>query len=115
MAREDDYDAIMARDPDALVRQIVLDYLTGRVFPRVMRRSAGNSLPCGKRSRLDHVIVDQGILPNLSDLEGAGLLPALFEVSDGVVGRVSRILQVALEAALRRDAQCLERRTSPGP
>ena len=36
-------------------------------------------------------------------------VPALFEVSDGVVGRVSRLLQVALEAALRRDAQCLER------
>lgn len=34
MAREDDYDAIMARDPDALVRQIVLDYLDRKSFSK---------------------------------------------------------------------------------
>lgn len=89
--------------------------LNGRLLPPCdllpldSKRAGDRDLFARFVSRLDHVIVDQGILPNLSDFEGSGLLPALFDVSDGVVGRVSRLLQVALEAALRRDAQCLER------
>ncbi|QDH74231.1 ATP-binding protein [Brevundimonas sp. M20] len=89
--------------------------LNGRLLPPCdlpplnSKRAGDRDLFARFVDRLDHVIVDQEILPNLSNFESAGLLPALFEVSDGVVGRVSRLLQVALEAALRRDAQCLER------
>lgn len=58
--------------------------------------------------RLELVIVEQGILPEPSRLGEAGLLPALFEVSQGIVGRVSRLFQAALEIALRRGATRLE-------
>lgn len=61
-------------------------------------------------ARLEKVIVDEAILREQSDLAGAGILAALFEVSAGVVGRVSRLVQVALEFALRRGAHRLEPR-----
>lgn len=89
--------------------------LNGRLLPPCdlnpldSKRAADRDLFARFVSYLDQTIVDQGILPNLSDFEGAGLIGALFEVSDGVIGRVSRLLQVALEAALRRGAHCVER------
>lgn len=58
--------------------------------------------------KLEEVVVAQGVLPELSMLEAEGALPALFEVSGGVVGRVSRIFHVALEAAIRRGSHRLE-------
>lgn len=58
--------------------------------------------------KLEQIVVEQGVLPEVSDLEAAGALPALFEASAGVVGRVSRLFQVALEVAIRRGANCLE-------
>lgn len=59
-------------------------------------------------AKLELVIVEQEILPQPSCLGKAGLLPALFEVSQGVVGRVSRLFSVALEIAIRRGASRLE-------
>ena len=59
-------------------------------------------------ARLENVIVDEGILRERSDLAGARALAPLFEVSAGVVGRVSRLFQVGLEFALRRGAHRLE-------
>ncbi|MNS86423.1 hypothetical protein D3C72_1203280 [compost metagenome] len=58
--------------------------------------------------KLEEVVVAQGVLPELSTLEADGALPALFEVSGGVIGRVSRIFQVALEVAIRRQGHRLE-------
>lgn len=59
-------------------------------------------------ARLEKVIVDEGILQERSNLAEAGVLAALFAVSAGVIGRVSRLFQVALEFALRRGAHRLE-------
>ena len=59
-------------------------------------------------AKLEKVVVDQHVLPELSRLGEAEMLPALFEVSSGVVGRVSRLFQVALEFAIRRSACRLE-------
>lgn len=59
-------------------------------------------------ARLERVVIDQDILPERSNLGEAGLVPALFEVSAGVIGRVSRLFQVALEFAIRRGAVRLE-------
>lgn len=89
--------------------------LNGRLLPPCdlnpldNKRAADRDLFARFVSHLDQTIVDQGILPNLSDFEEAGLVEALFEVSGGVVGRVSRLLQIALEVALRRGAHCIER------
>jgi len=66
------------------------------------------ALFAGFVARLERVVVDQGILPEGSNFCEAGLLPGLLEVSAGVVGRVSRLFQVALERAIRREAARLE-------
>jgi hypothetical protein len=55
-------------------------------------------------ARLERVVVDCGALPERSNFGEAGLLPGLFEVSAGVVGRVSRLFEIALEAAITRGA-----------
>lgn len=89
--------------------------LNGRLLPPCdlnpldSKRASDRDLFARFVSSLDQMIVEQGILSNLSNFEAAGLIGALFEVSDGVVGRVSRLLQVALEVALRRGAHCIER------
>ncbi len=59
-------------------------------------------------AKLEAVIVAQDILPEPSCLGEAGLLPGLFEVSQGVVGRVSRLFLAALDIAIRRGATRLE-------
>lgn len=58
--------------------------------------------------RLEQAVVDCDVLPEPSGLGEAGLLPGLFEVSQGIVGRVSRLFQAALEIAIRRRASRLE-------
>lgn len=59
-------------------------------------------------AKLEAVIVDCDVLSEPSKLGEADLLPALFEVSQGIVGRVSRLFQAALEIAIRRGASRLE-------
>lgn len=60
-------------------------------------------------AKLERVVVDRGILPQMSDLASDSLLPGLFQVSGGVIGRVCRLFEAALVHALRRGADKLER------
>ena len=60
-------------------------------------------------AKLERVVVDRGILPQMSDLASDSLLPGLFQVSGGVTGRVCRLFEAALVHALRRGAHKLER------
>jgi hypothetical protein len=57
---------------------------------------------------LDQAMVAKGIVPKLSGLDDPWVLGCFHKVSDGVIGRVSRLVCVALEIALRRDATRLE-------
>lgn len=60
-------------------------------------------------AKLEQVVVERGVLPEPSNLAGDNLLPGLFEVSDGVIGRLCRLFEAALVHALRRHANKLER------
>lgn len=60
-------------------------------------------------AKLEQVVVDRGVLPERSTLGADDMLPGLFEVSDGVIGRVCRLFEAALVHALRRGADKLER------
>lgn len=88
--------------------------LNGRLLPPLhlhplsAESHSDRALFAGFVARSERVVVDQGILPECSSFSEAGLLPGLFEVSAGVVGRVSRLFQIALEPAIRRGAARLE-------
>lgn len=58
--------------------------------------------------RLEAAVVSLEILPEQSDFQTLGLLPGLFEASEGIVGRVSRLFEAALSLALHRGAHKLE-------
>lgn len=60
-------------------------------------------------AKLEQIVVERGVLPRLSTLAADNLLPGMFEVSDGVIGRVCRLFEAALVHALRRGADRLER------
>lgn len=67
------------------------------------------ALLAGYVERLDRAIVDLGILPHPAKFNtDAWILGCLHAVSSGVIGRVSRLFQVALEIALRREGDRLE-------
>lgn len=66
------------------------------------------SLLAGYATLLDQAIVEKGIVPELSGFKDPWVLGCLFKVSDGVVGRVSRLVGAALEIALHRDATRVE-------
>lgn len=70
--------------------------------PLVAKKAKDQKLFAGFVSYLDKALVDTGVLPQLSGLNDPKILASLFEVSSGVVGRVVRLLHVALEAAIRR-------------
>lgn len=59
-------------------------------------------------AKLEKAIIEQEVLKEASEFAAAGMLPPLFMVSKGMVGRVSRLFQVALEIAIRRGASRLE-------
>lgn len=59
-------------------------------------------------ARLERILIDQEIFREASSFAEEGLLPPLFEVSGGVIGRVSRVFEAALEIAIRRGATRLE-------
>lgn len=59
-------------------------------------------------ARLEQNIVELGILSERSDFNQLGLMPKLFVISSGVIGRISRLFMVALELALLRGAHKLE-------
>lgn len=62
----------------------------------------------GYVERLDAEIVQLGLMPELGGLGAPWILAALHKVSGGMVGRVSRLAQAALEIAIRRGASRLE-------
>lgn len=56
---------------------------------------------------LEKAVIERGILPEPSNLIERGLASAIFEVSSGVIGRVSRLFEAALIHAIRRQARSL--------
>lgn len=80
----------------------------GDLTPLRVSFAGDQRLFAGFVAQLERVVVEQGVLPELSHLASMEMLPPLFEVSKGVVGRVSRLFQVALEIAIRRGASRLE-------
>lgn len=89
--------------------------LNGRLLPPCdlhplsARRPEDQQLFATFVAKLEQVVVERGLLPQLSTLAADNMLPGLFEVSDGVIGRVCRLFEAALVHALRRGAQKLER------
>jgi len=53
-------------------------------------------------------VAERGVLQRNSALTEQATLGALMEVSDGIVGRVSRLFEVAIEIALRRGSETLD-------
>lgn len=70
--------------------------------PLSAQNTSDQSLFYGFVSRLDQSLVDIGIFNRLSGLNAPDNLSKLFEVSNGVIGRVTQIVAFAMEAALRR-------------
>lgn len=66
------------------------------------------SLLAGYVTLLERALVEKGILSRPSDLNDPWVLGCLFTVSDGVIGRISKLVIAALEVALARDATRLE-------
>ncbi|MNH76573.1 Bacterial TniB protein [compost metagenome] len=58
--------------------------------------------------RLDQEMVQRGLIRRPSGLEDVEFLGALHKVSAGVIGRVSRLTEAALEIACRRSADRIE-------
>lgn len=89
--------------------------LNGRLLPPCdlhplsARRPEDQQLFATFVSKLEQIVVERGVLPQLSTLAADKMLPGLFEVSDGVIGRVCRLFEAALVHALRRGAHKLER------
>ena len=70
---------------------------------------ADRGLFAGYVTKLDQAMVEKRILPELSNLQDPWVLTQFYIVSDGVVGRISRLMLIALEIALRRGASRIER------
>ena len=89
--------------------------LNGRLLPPCdlhplsARRPEDQQLFATFVTKLEQIVAERGVLPELSTIASDGMLPGLFEVSDGVIGRVCRLFEAALLHALRRGAHKLER------
>lgn len=57
---------------------------------------------------LDLQLVADGLIAQPAGLDHSWILGCLHEISAGVIGRISRLLLIALESALRRGASCIE-------
>ena len=77
--------------------------------PLDLRIQSDRALLAGYTTMLDQALVAQGILPEISNLQDPWILERFHVVTGGVVGRVSRLVEVALELALRREATRVER------
>ncbi len=77
---------------------------------RVLRsdRAADVELMAAFVHSLDRAIVERGLLPEYAGLRDPWIQGCLHHVSGGVIGRVSRLLALALESALRRGADRIE-------
>lgn len=88
--------------------------LSGRMLPPgdIPRLKQSNredfELFVGFVTHLDRAVLEHGMMPELGRLATPEIVPPLFRVSKGVIGRVSRLFQVALEHALRRSARRIE-------
>jgi len=58
--------------------------------------------------RFDVALVEKGCMPQLSNLSSAAILNPLIDASGGHIGRISRIIENALEHAVRRHAEFIE-------
>lgn len=74
-----------------------------------LQSKTDRSLLAGYVTMLDQTMVEKRILPELSNLNDPWVLTQLYVVANGVVGRISRLLCIALEIALRRGATRIER------
>jgi hypothetical protein len=65
-------------------------------------------LLAGYATLLDQAIVDKKVMPERAGLDDPWILGCLHAITDGVIGRVSRLVAIALEIALQRDATRVE-------
>ncbi|MDG2527596.1 TniB family NTP-binding protein [Caulobacter endophyticus] len=77
--------------------------------PLDLQLSADRALLAGYATLLNQSMVKKGVFQELSCLEDPFVLACLHAVSDGVIGRVSRLVEIALEIALRRAATRIEK------
>ena len=77
--------------------------------PLDLRASADRALMAGYVTLLDRAMVEKGILEGDSNLQDPAVLACLHAVTEGVIGRVSRLVEVAVEIALRRGATRVEK------
>jgi len=88
--------------------------LNGRLLPpcdfKPLRATSAEDreLLAGYWERLEDEIVERKLLPTPSRLSQPWVLGALHKVSSGVIGRISRLTETALEIAIRRGAERLE-------
>ncbi|WP_312163592.1 TniB family NTP-binding protein [Phenylobacterium sp.] len=77
--------------------------------PLDLKSSSDRALIAGYATLLDQALVDRDIVDEPSGLNEPWVLACLHAISDGVIGRVSRLVEVALEIALRRGASRIEK------
>lgn len=88
--------------------------LSGRLLPpndfKPLRRDhvEDRRLLAGYVSALDEAIVECGLMKLHAGLDDPWIRGCLHEISAGVIGRISRLVEHALENAIRRGAECLE-------
>lgn len=76
--------------------------------PLDLRSSSDRALLAGYSTLLDRALVDSQILPEASNFQDPWILAGFHSVSNGVIGRTSRLVEIALEIALRRGATRIE-------
>jgi DNA transposition AAA+ family ATPase len=74
-----------------------------------LRLPEDRALLAGYVALIDQAMVKKGIFQDLSDLDDPSVLVCLHAISKGVIGRVSRLLLIALQIALKRGATRIER------
>lgn len=88
--------------------------LSGRLLPPSDFTPLGRDhqqdrlLLAGYVRALDEAIVDKGMVMQHAALDHPWIRGCLHDVSAGVIGRISRLLSIALENANRRAADCIE-------
>lgn len=79
------------------------------LHPLDLKSPRDRNLFAGYVTLLDEAIVANKILPSLSGLNDAEILECLFLMSDGVFGRVSRLLPTVVKQVLLRGGARIER------
>lgn len=90
--------------------------LKSRSYPPIFLNPLDLTIPDEKRMFLDHCagfdlkLVEHKIFPKLSGLIAGDIPACVYEVSGGVIGTGSNLFEVASELAIRRGADCIERK-----